>query len=513
VSLRARLLATFLLLALLPTIVFTSIMLEQIDRAHRVLVPSPGVEQALESALVVSKTSLRRAEATLHGLAQDWAPLLEPGPPGAAIVASIAATLRSSGADFAQLYLRKGSAWTLVREIDPPGVLTPGRLDLAGELDEALANDGTLHSPKGALGAVARVGRDRAVVAGDRVPPDFFEHIANVGEGANIYRRIAAGYGAVSRAVLLVWAIGLSLLLAIAAVWLSAQLSHQLTRPVAAIAGAMERVAAGDLRVQVEPAGAREIKQVGARFNEMVSRLDEARGQLARAEREAAWRGIARRVAHEIKNALTPMRLSLHGLQKRIDAMPAAEQPAAREGLRALIDEVDALSRLAEQFSDFARLPEPRRVPIELGGLVRSTTALYPRPGFELRVKAPEEPVWILGDALLIGRALHNLLINAFEAMPGGGQIEVSLRQEPGYADMDVRDRGAGMTADVLARAFEPDFSTKGRGSGLGLSMARDIAAQHGGQLTLESTLGQGTQARLRLPLTSAAMARGIDRT
>src|SRR5262249_57398190 len=167
--------------------------------------------------------------------------------------------------------------------------------------------------------------------------------------------------------------------------------------------------------------------------------------------------GIARRVAHEIKNALTPMRLSLHGLQKRIDAMPAAEQPAAREGLRALIDEVDALSRLAEQFSDFARLPEPRRVPIELGGLVRSTTALYPRRGFELRVDAPQGPVWILGDALLIGRALHNLLINAFEAMPGGGQVDVSLRQEPGFADMDVRDRGAGMTEEVLARAFEPD--------------------------------------------------------
>src|SRR5262249_42958713 len=155
------------------------------------------------------------------------------------------------------------------------------------------------------------------------------------------------------------------------------------------IAGAMERVAAGDLRVQVAPSGAREIKQVGARFNEMVSRLEEARGRLARAEREAAWRDIARRVAHEIKNALTPQRLSLHGPPKRIGAMPTAEQPAAREGLGALIDEVEALSRLAEQFSDFARLPEPRRVPIELGGLMRSTTALHLRPGFELCVDAP----------------------------------------------------------------------------------------------------------------------------
>ncbi len=500
-SLRARLLSAFLLLALAPTLALTLVMLEQIERAHRVLVPSPGVEQALEGALVVSKTTLGRAEATLHGLASDWARLLEEGPPGPAERASLSATLRGAGVDFAQFYRREAGRWRLVAEVHPPGVLAPAAMDLTEELDGALAGDGTLRSRRGALCAVARAGAGGVVVAGDRVPPDFFPRMEAVAEGANLYRRIAAGYSAISRAALLVWALALSLLLALAAAWLATRLSRQLTRPVAEVAAAMERVAAGDLAVRVKPAGARELKRVGARFNQMAERLADARAQLARAERDAAWRGIARRVAHEIKNALTPMSLSLYGLEKRVAAIPETERPAARQGLAALVEEVESLSRLAEQFADFARLPEPQRKPVDLAALARSSGALHQRPGFEVRLDLGPDPVWVEGDALLLGRVLNNLLLNAVEAMPRGGRIEVRLRAGPELAELEIRDRGEGIGEEVMRRVFEPYFSTKGRGSGLGLSMARDIAAQHGGGLHLESRPGQGTVARLQLPL------------
>lgn len=503
-NLRARLLLGFLLLALAPTLALTWVMLDQIERAHRVLVPSPGVEQALESALVVSKTTLRRTEATLHGLAADWAGFLEPAPMRPPQRASIAVTLRSAGVDLAQLYRREAGTWKLVEEVDPPGVLPAGPTDLSAEIESALAGDGTVRSPRGALGAVASVAPDWAVVAADRTPPDFFDRVAAAGEGAALYRRIAAGYGQVSRVALLLGALALFLMLALLAGWLAARLSGQLTRPVAGLAAAFERVAAGDLEARVRPAGAREVKRLGTSFNQMVERLAEARAQLARAEREAAWRGIARRVAHEIKNALTPMRLSLHGLQKRLGDVPESERAGARKGLDALLEEIESLSRLAEQFSDYARLPEPRRRLLDLTALARSAVALHERPGFELLFQSPAEPVWVDGDSLMLGRVLNNLLVNALEAMPQGGCVEVEVRVRDGHAQVEVRDRGEGIPEEIRSRVFEPYFSTKGRGSGLGLAMSRDIVAQHGGSLALEGRQDRGTTVRVALPLAQA---------
>jgi nitrogen fixation/metabolism regulation signal transduction histidine kinase len=505
-SLRARLLLGFLLLSLAPTAVLTAIMLEQIDQAHRTLVHSPGVEQSLESALVVSKTMLRRAESSLHGLAEDGSRTLGPGVLAAAERDRLGETLRAAGADFAQTYRRESAAWVLVDEVLPPGVLATQRTDLGALLPDALAGDGLVRSGQGALAAVALLGRDWAVVVGDRVPPDFFERMAAAGQGAGLYRQIGA-YSKVWRGVLLVWALGLSALLAMLSLWLSARLATQLTRPVAELAGAFERVAGGDLGVRVRPAGAREIKQLGVSFNQMAEGLAGARAELARAERKAAWGGIARRVAHEIRNALTPMGSSLHLLRKRVNAVASDERGVVEENLDALAQEVEGLSRMAEEFSDLGRLPEPSMAPLDLATLARRTGTLHRRPGYDLTVAEPVEPVWVRGDGLLLGRVLHNLIINAREAMSRGGAIELQVERRGSLACVEVRDRGPGIPEGLRGRVLEPYTSTKERGSGLGLAFSRDVVDQHGGELELESRPGGGTVVRVLLPLAPAADA------
>jgi nitrogen fixation/metabolism regulation signal transduction histidine kinase len=499
VNLRARLLLGFLALSLVPTLVLTTLMLEQIDQAHRVLVHSPGVEQALESALVVSKITMGRAEATLHGLAADWARLLDPGPLGAAQRSALAATLRSTGADFAQLYRLEGGAWRLVEEVNAPGVLTAEPADLSADLAGALAGDGTVRSTRGALAAVASIGREWLVLFGDRVPPDFFQRVAQAGEGASIYRRIGA-YSKVWRGVLLVWALALSLGLALVAAWLATRLSDQLTRPVAELVAALERVAGGDLQVRVRAAGAREIKQLGGSFNQMAERLAQARAELGRAERKAAWGGIAAGVAHEIRNALTPMGSSLHLLRKRVDSVDAEQRPTVRENLDALSAEVEGLTRLAEEFSDLGRLPEPRTAALDLAALARKAATLHARAGYDLAVDAPPGAVWVQGDDLLLGRVLHNLVINACEAMPTGGRVVIRVKAADGGASLEVQDTGSGIPAELRARVLERDVSTKQRGSGLGLAFSRDVVELHGGRLELESEPDRGTTARVVLP-------------
>jgi nitrogen fixation/metabolism regulation signal transduction histidine kinase len=239
------------------------------------------------------------------------------------------------------------------------------------------------------------------------------------------------------------------------------------------------------------------MRSLAESFNRMTAGLAEARSSLMRAEREAVWREVARHLAHEIRNPLTPMRLSLHRLEKRLDSMPESERPAVRASLAALVQEIDHLANLAEQFAHYARLPEPRMEATDLAAVARSAVALH-EPG-RVTLAAPS-PVAVTGDALLLSRAVHNLVLNALEAGSPDSTVEVAVRAEGDRAVLEVLDRGPGLAPEVRGKLFEPYVSTKRRGSGLGLSLVRDIAGRHGGEVTLEDREGGGARARLTLP-------------
>jgi nitrogen fixation/metabolism regulation signal transduction histidine kinase len=330
------------------------------------------------------------------------------------------------------------------------------------------------------------------------VAPDFFVQIERIGEGVGFYRRFGVVRD-VTRTYTLLLVFAVAVILAGVAVAVATRLARDMTDPLRRLEGALERVAVGDLEARVTPIGARELRTLGERFNAMTAGLSEARTALKEAEREAAWREVARRLAHEFKNILTPMSLSLHRLQRRTSAVAADQRTAVEESLGALSRGVDQLARLAEQFSQYARLPEPRFERIDLDQVVRAAVELHEHEGVTVSVAAGRV-LHVNGDSLLLSRAIHNLVLNACEASPPGGTVQVRVAADGPAAMVEVLDRGCGIDPEVRRRLFEPYVSTKRRGSGLGLSLVRDVALQHRGTVTLEDREGGGARALLRLP-------------
>ena len=244
-----------------------------------------------------------------------------------------------------------------------------------------------------------------------------------------------------------------------------------------------------------------EVKNLARAINALTGRLRAAQADLLRAERVAGSAQVARHVAHEIKNELSTLRYATQRMERRIEFLPAAERDIARESLAAIRHEFETLEEMAETFAELGRMGGALELrPVHLNPLVRSLHALHTESpfGFELALEENLPPV--LGDERALRRLLSNLLKNAFEAQPARGRPTVRTLAEGGAVRLEVEDRGPGMPPEVLSRAFDPGFSTKGRGSGVGLFLARAIAEQHGGGILLESTPGQGTLARVRLP-------------
>jgi nitrogen fixation/metabolism regulation signal transduction histidine kinase len=495
VTLRARLTLALLALALIPTALYTAFTLDQLGRsADRWF--RPGVNRALESALETTRTTLARIEAVALGQADALAAGLGAPPVTERERERLRAALRAAGLDFVQIYRRAAGRWQLVEQLAPPGVIAIDRPDLAADIENSIGGSRVIHSSRGALAAVAAPDSVRALVAGIWVAPDFFTRVDDVGLGVSRYGQLGV---LVKLQRQYVWFLVsfVVVLLGGGALILASSLARGMTRPLRVLAAAFERVAGGDLGTRVKPEGAHEMRTLADSFNAMTARLESARDSLKEAEREAAWREVARRLAHEFKNILNPMSLSLDRIASRAEAVAPEARSPVRDSLALLEQGVDQLARLAEQFSQYARLPDPRLERLDLSEVARAAAGIA---GVAVEIEAPAS-LPVRGDSLLLSRAIHNLLLNAHEAGPANGRIVLRTFAADGRAVLEVLDRGAGVPAELLGRVFEPYVSTKKRSSGLGLSLVRDIATQHGGTVALENRDGGGACARLALPL------------
>lgn len=499
-TLRARLFLALLALALIPTAIFTLFTLDQLGRATEHWV-RPGVSHALEAGVEVSKAALARLDAVAISQADAWAGDWGPGVPAGVARAAERRRLARVGLDFAQVYERGPGGWRLADQLTPAGMLDLSRVDLANRLPDSLPVPMVIHAEHGVLAGVAAADRGRIVAVGWWMTPDFFGGIDQVTEGAGHYQQLGLVV-TLQRNYVWVMVGGLVAVLVLVALLLSAALARGMARPLDELAAALQRVAAEDLTVRVRPGGARELRSLGSAFNTMAQRLATAREAERRAEREAAWRQVARYLAHEINNMLSPIGSAAYRIERRLEEFPPEDRPAVRESLDVMRQSLDDLGRLAEQFSQYARLPEPRLEPLDLAETVRAALQLE-RAGATLRL--PDHPLIVHGDRLLVSRALHNLLVNAREAAAQAGPIEVRAVASDGRAIVEVLDRGPGLDPDLLARVFDPFVSTKRRGSGLGLSLVRDIMTQHGGSVGLENREGGGACARLIFPLPAAS--------
>jgi signal transduction histidine kinase len=289
-------------------------------------------------------------------------------------------------------------------------------------------------------------------------------------------------------------------------------LSTSFTRPLKDLNQAARRVAAGDLSTQVARVGADEIGELTRTFNEMVERLRENR-QLAErlhfAERSTALGRLASAVAHEIRNPLNFINLSIDHVRGKL----GPEEPRRREDFDRILTNVkDEISRLNRLVVDFLSFGKPMRLdtrPCSLERVLRDVAALVDHKardqGVVLSVEVENGLPEIVADPELLKTCFLNLMINAADAMPAGGSLAVGLaRGEKDGGDalvVSVKDSGHGMTPEEIAGAFEPYFSTKDTGLGLGLALTRKIVEDHGGVIALESEPGRGTTARITLPL------------
>jgi nitrogen fixation/metabolism regulation signal transduction histidine kinase len=500
-TLRARLLLTFLLFALIPTALFGAFTIEQLGRAvarwYR-----PGVDRSLESALEVTRASVARLESASLVHAGDVAASLGAKPVDDAERARLRASLHATGLDFLQLYRLESGRWTRAEHVVPEGVLPASVPDLSAELATPAGDSHVLRSPQGVLAGVARTADGRLVVAGLWVAPDFFQRVDDVGRGMAYYRQLGFTVGLHRNSVLLLVAV-VALLLLLSATLLSTVLARQMARPLQGLSAAFGRVAHGDLDTRVAPVGASEMRSLGESFNVMTERLRDARDAVQRAEREAVWRDVAQKLAHEFRNLLTPMKLSLQMIETKLDSAPEPHRSAMAQSLRAALDEVASLERLAGQFSQYARLPEPRLEALDARELVDAAVAGLPSSHVDVQ-SASREPM--NGDRVLLTRAVHNLLLNAVEASPEGAAVEVRIDDGPDQVRIQVLDRGSGLPKSLERRLFEPYVSSKRRGSGLGLSLVRDIVTQHGGTVTLTDRPGGGACATLLLPRSGVAV-------
>ena len=245
------------------------------------------------------------------------------------------------------------------------------------------------------------------------------------------------------------------------------------------------------------------------------SRLPEASGgglvavfddvsHLVAAQRTAAWGEVARRLAHEIKNPLTPIQLSAERLAfKLADKLDDSSRAMLERGTTTIVNQVEAMKNLVNAFRDYARLPAPRLSAIDLNALIGEVLELYESAAAGIRLElAPGLPA-VQGDASQIRQVIHNMLQNAQDALAGmdNAEVHVITQREGDRVLLLFRDNGPGFPAEVLAHAFEPYFTTKSRGTGLGLAMVKKIVDEHGGDVRLGNRDGSGAEVRIRLRL------------
>ena len=523
-SLRARLTLWFLVLAIVPSLALSGLVLRQLVSTVEWW-DSAGAEEALSSSVVVAKTALKRLESGLHLSAAPLFDLsrnrrLQLGP-GQADRLFIERYLENTGLDLYQLYARPpgDSTWHLVADVSPAGVTRPVTLDLAPELDRGRIDPmRPVQSATGVFGLLNPLPPDstavgeRLVAVGYALPTDFFLRLSEMQLGIGTFRALAV-YAEIFKWYFRLAVIAILIVVAIIAVFAARALARHLARPISQLAATFARVDGGT-EVRVTPEGAPEVRQLGEAFNAMTARLVSARAELARAERAAAWQGVARQVAHEIKNPLTTIGLALYNMEQDLTLLPGEPRARVERSVHALRRELESLEDLADSFSTLGVLPALRPSLVDLNALVESLVAVSPWQHVQIETALDQAHPMAWADERQLRRILRNLVKNACEAQPAGGRVVISTAaaragSQSRSTSVLVTDEGPGMTAEVMARIYEPGFSTKGRGSGVGLTVSRRVIEQLGGTIGVESAPGRGTRVTVTLPASSEAAVEG----
>jgi signal transduction histidine kinase len=286
--------------------------------------------------------------------------------------------------------------------------------------------------------------------------------------------------------------------------------ANSITRPLSELGAKIRRF---KLDEKIEPIvweAKDELGDLIGEFNTMLSTVESSAKELDNARRESAWREMAQQVAHEIKNPLTPMKLSIQYLRHALGRDPEEVESLIKRVSHTLIEQIDNLATIATTFSTFARMPEPENSLFELNKLVQSVHDLFLEEDVDssLNIETPQEgfSYEIMADKKLLMRVLNNLIKNAIQAIPEEtrGRVGVNLKHQGALALIEVTDNGTGIPEEMQEKVFFPKFTTKSSGTGLGLAICRDIVKAAGGRIWFETEPGVGTQFYVELPLAMA---------
>ena len=477
-----RLAISFLLVALLPTLPLSLVVRDLLERRFGPAIADP-LELALEAGLAESRAHLQQLRDQLQ---QRAVALLDAEP-----VVLLDALGRTQPADSLAAFL----------------AVRPDLLERAAGLPAG--------APPERFGDVLVVaiapGTTAPVIVMQPLPAGMVARAGELTDGLGLLRAVRGEQGRVVLSFvgpfLLVYGLLIVVALGAGLLW-----TRQMVTPLEVLVGATRRVAQGELEFRVEAKGPGEVGELVRSFDTMVGRLAEQRRDLARLERAAAWRGMARTLAHEVKNPLTPILLAVQQARDSYRGDDPRHAAVLAECAEIVGEEVESLRRLVRSFGEFARLPRPELEEGDLAALARDLEHLYTG---RLRLAGGGAPLVGWFDAGALRRALINLVDNGLAACREAGapeEVEVHLAPTGPGARLEVRDRGAGIAAENLERIFEPDFTTKGDGMGLGLAIVQGIVAGHGGALRVQSEPGRGTTFTIELPLVRVGDGAAADK-
>ena len=300
---------------------------------------------------------------------------------------------------------------------------------------------------------------------------------------------LAVGFGGVLMGVVLSW-------------WAASRVA----RPLQMLAGSVRQVAGGNWDVRAPVESRDEVGQLAEDLNTMARQLVEQKQRIIQTERVAAWRELARRLAHELKNPLFPLQITIENLQRVRERSPEEFEDVFRESTATLLSELDNLKTIIGRFSDFAKMPAPQLETVDVNGVAREVVRLFAAqfvtPGkapIAARLELAEGLPRVDADPEQLRRALRNLVLNAMDAMPNGGDLVVRTRGVDSRVAIEVSDTGEGLTKEECERLFTPYYTTKRHGTGLGLAIVQSVVADHHGSIAVDSEPGKGTSFRIEL--------------
>jgi len=281
----------------------------------------------------------------------------------------------------------------------------------------------------------------------------------------------------------------------------------RITRPVVELAEGAREVATGRWDTRIDVRGTDEIGQLGTAFNDMTRTLAVQKERLVQTERVAAWRELARRLAHELRNPLFPMQITVENMQraKQLEAKQFLE--VFNESTATLKTELANLNTIVGRFSDFSKMPAPQFAKVNVNEILRAAIRLFEaqfnavgKPTITTEFFLTEPLPEIDADADLLHKAFQNLVLNALDAMPAGGTLTLRTVERERNIRIEVADTGKGLTPEECSRLFTPYYTTKQLGTGLGLAIVQSVVSDHHGTISVTSDEGRGTSFKIDLP-------------